>query len=65
MGDEPKRLPDSLEAIARELALLERRRYTLTGPERSFLDTWRSGGAPDLIARRRRAKFRLIDGGRE
>lgn len=57
-------LPDPLAVLARELALLERKGFTLTDQERRFIDSWRGGGAPTLIAEHRRRKFRVIQGGR-
>lgn len=62
MSDEPRRLPDPIEALARELAILERRGLTLTGPERRLLEGYR--GQNDEVYRLRRGRFRVIPGGK-
>jgi hypothetical protein len=61
MSDEPRRLPDPIETLIRELALLERKGFTLTSEERRALDAYQS---PRLVELVRRKHLRLIQGGR-
>lgn len=55
-------LPDTLAALARELAILERKGFTLTDQERRLVNSWRGDG--DELFRARRARFKVIPGGR-
>lgn len=55
---------DPIDVVIRELALLERRGYTLTRQERELLEAGRSS-MTNVRADARRRRFRVIDGGRE